>query len=297
MSAGRMSDDSCSRSAGCQDFPARGASSAARARAGARRRRRQLRDPQGETLGLVGESGSGKSTTAATDPAAAPPTSGNVRFEGRELVGLSASELRPLRRQMQIIFQDPYSSLESRHDGRRDRRGAAARPKLGDRAGCAAGARAARNVGIECERGGYPHEFSGGQRQRIGIARALALEPKLMVCDEPVSALDVSVRAQILNLLQRPAGGARPHLPVHRPRSRGRRGMMSHRVAVMYLGRIVETGDGRRALTTPRHPYTGPARRGARAGPAPGSGPSASAPPGVARRRVRRGLTEHPAGR
>ena len=212
---------------------------------------------QGETLGLVGESGSGKSTTGYAILQLTPPTSGSIRFEGRELVGLSASELRPIRRRMQIIFQDPYSSL----DARMTVGDIVAEPlrvhRVGDRSELRRRVHELLdNVGIEPTHAGrYPHEFSGGQRQRIGIARALALSPKLLICDEPVSALDVSVQAQILNLLNdlQEALGL-TYLFIAHDLAVVR--LMSDRIAVMRAGRIVETGDSETVYTAPRHPYT-----------------------------------------
>ena len=207
---------------------------------------------QGETLGLVGESGSGKSTTGYAILQLTRPTSGSIRFEGRELV-----ELRPIRRRMQIIFQDPYSSL----DPRMTVGDIVAEPlrvhRVGDRAELRRRVHELLdNVGIEpAHAGRYPHEFSGGQRQRIGIARALALSPKLLICDEPVSALDVSVQAQILNLLNdlQEALGL-TYLFIAHDLAVVR--LMSDRIAVMRAGRIVETGDAEAVYTAPSHPYT-----------------------------------------
>ena len=212
---------------------------------------------QGETLGLVGESGSGKSTTGYAILQLTRPTSGSIRFEGRELVGLSPGELRPIRRRMQIIFQDPYSSL----DARMTVGDIVAEPlrvhRVGDRAELRRRVHELLdNVGIEpAHAGRYPHEFSGGQRQRIGIARALALSPKLLICDEPVSALDVSVQAQILNLLNdlQEALGL-TYLFIAHDLAVVR--LMSDRIAVMRAGRIVETGDAEAVYTAPSHPYT-----------------------------------------
>jgi len=212
---------------------------------------------EGETLGLVGESGCGKSTLCRAILQLIRPTSGSVRFEGQELVGRSPRELRPLRRQMQMIFQDPFASLNPRK-----RVGQI----VGDPMrlhGVADGAQLKRRVqelldrvGLQAEHyNRYPHEFSGGQRQRIGIARALGTQPKLIIADEPVSALDVSVQAQIINLLedlQREFGMA--YLFVAHDLGVVRH--VSDRVAVMYLGKIVEQADSDTLYARPRHPYT-----------------------------------------
>jgi ABC-type oligopeptide transport system ATPase subunit len=211
----------------------------------------------GETLGLVGESGSGKSTTAYAILQLVKPTSGSVRFEGAELTELSPSELRPMRREMQIIFQDPYSSLDPRLTVEE----IVAEPLEVH----AVGARASRRTRVEellevvgmdpTHARRYPHEFSGGQRQRIGIARALALEPKLLICDEPVSALDVSIRAQILNLLNDlQASLGLTYLFVAHDLAVVR--AMSDRIAVMSRGRIVESGFADQVYDDPQHPYT-----------------------------------------
>jgi len=212
---------------------------------------------RGETLGLVGESGSGKSTACRTMLQLLKPSSGSVRFEGREIAGLSRRELRPLRREMQMIFQDPYASLNPRK-------------RVGQIVGdplrlqnAASGPALRRRVQELLERVGlspehydrFPHEFSGGQRQRIGIARAIALEPKLIVADEPVSALDVSIQAQIVNLLddlQDELGVA--YLFVAHDIGVVRH--VSDRIAVMHDGKIVEQGDADQVCERPRHEYT-----------------------------------------
>lgn len=212
---------------------------------------------RGETLGLVGESGCGKSTLGRSILQLVEPTSGSVRFDGTELVGMPARQLRPLRRRMQVVFQDPYGSLNPRMT-------------VGQIVGepfaihrVAAGAERKERVlqlldqmGLRADTyGRAPHELSGGQRQRIGIARAIALDPDLVVADEPVSALDVSIQAQIVNLFQE---------------LQQKRGLaylfiahdlkiveyLSTRVAVMYLGRIVELAPAVELYRSPRHPYT-----------------------------------------
>ena len=212
---------------------------------------------EGETLGLVGESGCGKSTLCRAILQLTPPTSGSVRFLGHELVGKSRRDLRPLRREMQMIFQDPYSSLNPRK-----RIGQIIGDPM-DLHGLASGAALQRQVQDLLDRVGlrpehynrYPHEFSGGQRQRIGIARALALRPKLIVADEPVSALDVSVQAQIINLLKDlQAEFGLSYLFVAHDLGVVRH--VSDRVAVMYLGKVVENSGTDGLYDRPIHPYS-----------------------------------------
>ncbi len=212
----------------------------------------------GEAVGLVGESGCGKTTLGRAVLRLIEPTGGRVIFDGEDILPLSANELRVRRRQFQMIFQDPFSSLNPRMT-------------VGDCIGEAldihrlAATRAARaqrirellqSVGLEASHAErYPHEFSGGQRQRVGIARALAVEPKLIICDEPVSALDVSVQAQVINLLQELQNQRNlAYLFISHDLA-----VVEHlcrRLLVMYLGRIVEAGDAKEICRTPHHPYT-----------------------------------------
>ncbi|GAA1304628.1 hypothetical protein Psi02_43820 [Planotetraspora silvatica] len=212
---------------------------------------------KGETLGLVGESGCGKTTTGRLITRLIEPTGGKIRFEGNDITHMSQGRMRPLRRDVQMIFQDPYSSLNPRHT-----------------VGAIVGA-PFRIQGIKTEHGTkkavqdilelvglnpehynrYPHEFSGGQRQRIGIARTLALKPKLIIADEPVSALDVSIQAQVVNLLEDLQSELDlTYLVIAHDLSVVRH--ISDRVAVMYLGKIVELADRKSLYESPMHPYT-----------------------------------------
>jgi ABC-type oligopeptide transport system ATPase subunit len=213
---------------------------------------------RGETFGIVGESGCGKSTTARLLMRLLEPTSGSVRFDGREIADLKSKDIKPLRREMQMIFQDPYSSLNPRRtvgtiisepfiihgmrQSKAERKSSV--QDLMDR------------VGLNPEHyNRYPHEFSGGQRQRIGVARALALKPKVIVADEPVSALDVSIQAQILNLLRdlrRDTGIALVFISHDLSVVR----YMADRVAVMSEGKVVELADADALYRAPGHPYT-----------------------------------------
>jgi len=212
----------------------------------------------GRTLALVGESGCGKTTVGKALLQLIAPTAGSVKLAGSELVGLKAGRLRAARRHMQMVFQDPFASLNPRlRVGDIIAEGMAALRLESERAALAeAVARLLEQVGLPSEAAGrYPHEFSGGQRQRIAIARALAVQPKLLICDEPTSALDVSVQAQILNLLKKLQAelGVAYLFITH---NFAVVEYLAHDVAVMYLGRIVERGRAEEVLRTPRHPYT-----------------------------------------
>ena len=212
---------------------------------------------EGETFGLVGESGSGKSTTGRCMLRLVEPTAGEVRYRGEDVLAYSSSEMRTARRHLQMIFQDPYSSLNPRMRAREIVDEPLVIHKLGTKSERAERvAELFRLVGLDpahLER--YPHEFSGGQRQRIGLARALALEPKFIIADEPVSALDVSIQAQVINLLM----DLQERLQLTYLFIAHDLRLVRHicrRVAVMYLGKIVEMGETEALFANPAHPYT-----------------------------------------
>jgi oligopeptide transport system ATP-binding protein len=210
---------------------------------------------RGETLGIVGESGCGKTTVGRTVIRLYEPNSGSILYDGTDLAPLSFEQMRPFRRRLQMIFQDPYASLNPRMtvtdiitEGVRDELGPADRKDLAKRM--------LETVGLNDDHANrYPHEFSGGQRQRIGIARALAMEPDMIICDEPISALDVSIQAQVVNMLEE----LQQKLGLTLVFIAHDLSMVKHissRIAVMYLGRIVETGPSYELFSRPYHPYT-----------------------------------------
>lgn len=212
---------------------------------------------EGKTLGIVGESGCGKSSLGRSILRLVEPTEGSIKFEGKEIVGMSAKEMKELRKEMQIVFQDPYASLNPRRTVRQILEAPLIIHNIGDKADRKEVIEnLAGKIGLRKEQlTNYPHEFSGGQRQRIGIARALTLNPKLIIADEPVSALDVSVQSQVLNLM----------LDLQQERNLSYMFIshdlsvvqhISDKVAVMYLGKVVEIADVAKVYDTPLHPYT-----------------------------------------